>query len=296
MDYINKRADFTMSIINISDIYKAELSNKQFERIAAYIEGEIGIKMPSTKKIMVQARLKKRLRELNMASFDDYLKYVFSNEGMSSEIIHVFDVISTNKTDFYREPAHFTYLSETVLPQFAKENTNKTLKVWSAACSSGEEPYTIGICVSEFLEGKPQFDFDVHGTDISTQIIKMAVNGVYTENRVKPAVPDYLIRKYFMRSRDITKKTYRIVPELRKKMNFSRLNFMDETYSLPGKYDVIFCRNVLIYFDRATQEKVVEKITRYLKPGGYFFHGHSESLMGMDLPLKSIRPTIFQKT
>ena len=284
-----------MSMINISDIYRAELSNNQFERIAAYIENEIGIKMPPSKKIMVQARLKKRLRELNMVSFEDYLKYVFSKEGMSSEIIHVFDVISTNKTDFYREPTHFKFLTDVVLPQFAKQNTNKKFKVWSAACSSGEEPYTIGITVSEFLEGNQRFDFEVHGTDISTQILKLAVNGIYTESRVKPAIPDYLMRKYFMRSRDLTKKTYRVVPELRNKMKFSRLNFMDETYALPEKYDVAFCRNVLIYFDRPTQEKVVEKITRYLKPGGYFFHGHSESLMGMDLPLKCVKPTIFQK-
>lgn len=284
-----------MSTFNISEIYKAELSNYQFNRIAAFIEEEIGIKMPPSKKIMVQARLKKRLRDLNMVSFDDYLKYVFSKEGMTSEITHVFDVISTNKTDFFREPAHFNFLNDVVLPQFTKDNPVQKLKVWSAACSSGEEPYTIGICISEFLEGKYHFDFEIHGTDISTQILRMAKHGIYTESRVKPAVPEYLIRKYFMHNRDITKKTYRVVPELRAKIKFNRLNFMDENYSLSDKYDIVFCRNVLIYFDRATQEKVVQKIVRYLKPGGYFFHGHSESLMNMDLPLKSIRPTIFQK-
>ncbi|WP_026474885.1 CheR family methyltransferase [Alkaliflexus imshenetskii] len=284
-----------MSFEHLRDIYKAELSDAQFDRLGTLIMRETGIKMPPIKKVMVQARLKKRLRVLDMSSFDDYVNFVFSPEGQVSEVIHIFDAVSTNKTDFFREPVHFDFLKGQVLPEFLEKSNGGLLKVWSAACSSGEEPYTLGITINEFVRQHGGFDFMVHGTDISTLILKMANNGIFTHERVSPAVPDELLRRYFMRSKDDTKKTYRIVPELRQKMRFSRLNFMDDSYNLPEKYDVVFCRNVLIYFDRPTQEAVVSKICNYLKPGGYFFHGHSESLIGMNLPLKNVRPTVFRR-
>jgi chemotaxis protein methyltransferase CheR len=280
---------------DIRNIYKAELSDEQFDKLGAFINRETGIKMPPAKKVMVQARLKKRLKELGIPTFEAYLSYVFGKEGIQSEVVHVIDAISTNKTDFFREPVHFSFLKEQVLPEFTANNIGGTLKVWSAACSSGEEPYTLAVSISEFLGDSKDFDFRIHGTDISTLILKMAMNAVFTEERLRPAVPEYLVRKYFMRSTDALKRTYRAVPELRQKMSFSRVNFMDESYPLAEKFDVVFCRNVLIYFDREVQEAVVQKICRYLKPGGYFFHGHSESLIGMNLPLKNVRPTVFQK-
>jgi chemotaxis protein methyltransferase CheR len=279
----------------IRNIYKAELSDDQFDKLGAFINRETGIKMPPAKKVMVQARLKKRLKELGIPTFEAYLQYVFGKEGIESEVIHVFDAISTNKTDFFREPVHFSFLKEHVLPEFKAKKTGSTLKVWSAACSSGEEPYTLAMSISEFLGDSKDFDFRIHGTDISTLILKMALNAVFTEERLRPAVPEFLVRKYFMKSSDPVKRTYRAVPELRQKLSFSRLNFMDENYPIAEKFDVVFCRNVLIYFDREVQEAVVQKICRYLKSGGYFFHGHSESLIGMNLPLKNIRPTVFQK-
>ncbi len=284
-----------MSFEHLREIYKAELSDAQFARLGTLIMRETGIKMPPIKKVMVQARLKKRLRVLDMSSFDDYVNFVFSPEGQASEVIHIFDAVSTNKTDFFREPVHFDFLKGQVLPEFLEKSNGGLLKVWSAACSSGEEPYTLGITINEFMRQHGGFDFMVHGTDISTLILKMANNGIFTHERVSPAVPDELLRRYFMRSKDDTKKTYRVVPELRQKMRFSRLNFMDDSYNLPEKYDVVFCRNVLIYFDRPTQEAVVSKICNFLKPGGYFFHGHSESLIGMNLPLKNVRPTVFRR-
>ncbi len=280
---------------DIRNIYKAELTDEQFDKLGTFINRETGIKMPPAKKVMVQARLKKRLKELDIPTFEAYLCYVFGKEGIQSEVVHVFDAISTNKTDFFREPVHFSFLKEHVLPEYKSNNNGGTLKVWSAACSSGEEPYTLAMSISEFLGGSKDFDYRIHGTDISTLILKMAMNAVFTEERVRPAIPEYLVRKYFMRSTDAVKRTYRAVPELRQKMSFSRVNFMDESYPLSEKFDVVFCRNVLIYFDREVQEAVVQKICRYLKPGGYFFHGHSESLIGMNLPLRNVRPTVFQK-
>lgn len=280
---------------NIRNIYSAELSNEQFARLGSFIHRETGIKMPPEKKVMVQARLKKRLKELNIPTFEQYLSYVFGKESKHSEVVHVFDAISTNKTDFFREPVHFTFLKDHVLPEFKEQRKGSTFKVWSAACSSGEEPYTLAMCIHEFLGANGTFDYSIYGTDISTLILKMATNAVFTEERVKPAVPGYLVQKYFMKNRDAAKRTFRVVPELRKKVSFSRLNFMDESYPIVGKFDVVFCRNVLIYFDRKVQEVVLQKICRYLKPGGYLFHGHSESLIGMNLPLKNVHPTIFQR-
>ncbi len=284
-----------MSILNLSEIYRAELSDEDFDKMGTLIFKMAGIKMPPSKKIMVQARLKKRLRALNMNSFAEYVKYVFSKEGMDMELIHILDVISTNKTDFFREPIHFNFLSDQVLPQFMELHQSGSFKVWSAGCSSGEEVYTLAMVLSEFSLVQPSFDYSILGTDISTAILAMATNGVYTESRLKPAVPDYLIRRYFMKSKDAAQKTYRVVPEIRQKTRFNRVNFMDDSYPVGEKFDAIFCRNVLIYFDRENQEKVVQKLCNYLKPGGYFFHGHSESLIGMNLPLKNVKPTIFRK-
>lgn len=284
-----------MSILNLSEIYRAELSDEDFDKMGTLIFKMAGIKMPPSKKIMVQARLKKRLRALNMNSFAEYVRYVFSKEGMDMELIHILDVISTNKTDFFREPIHFNFLSGQVLTQYMEQHQSGSFKVWSAGCSSGEEVYTLAMVLSEFSLAQPSFDYTILGTDISTAILAMATNGVYTETRLKPAVPDYLIRKYFMKSKDAAQKTYRVIPEIRQKTRFNRVNFMDDSYPVSEKFDAIFCRNVLIYFDRDTQEKVVQKLCNYLKPGGYFFHGHSESLIGMDLPLKNVKPTIFRK-
>jgi chemotaxis protein methyltransferase CheR len=171
---------------------------------------------------------------------------------------------------------------------------NRTLKVWSAGCSSGEEPYTIAIVLAEFSEKNPGFDFSILGTDISTQILQKAIDAVYKEDRVN-VVPLEMKRKYLLRSKDRTNPTVKIAPQLRKKVRYGRLNFMDNQYDIPETFDVIFCRNVLIYFDRETQERVIDKLCGKLKSGGYFFLGHSESIMNMNLPLRQIKPTIFKR-
>ena len=278
----------------ISNIYKAQLSDKDFGTLASIIIKETGIKMPIAKKVMLQSRLKKRLTELNFTNFGDYTNYVVSKQGFSTELIHMIDAVSTNKTDFYREPVHFEVLNDLVLPRFARENHNQTFKAWSAGCSSGEEPYNIAMVVDDFIKKGYSFDCYVRASDISTSILRMGINAVYTEQRILP-VPKNMLHKYFMRSKDKTKRIYKVIPELRKKVQFSRINFMDETFKVPERFDVIFCRNVLIYFDRPTQEAVVSKLLRHLKPGGYFFIGHSESLIDMDLPIKGVRPTVFRK-
>jgi chemotaxis protein methyltransferase CheR len=279
----------------ISTIYKAQLSDKDFSTLADIITRETGIKMPAAKKVMLQARLKKRLTALNLTSFSDYTRHVVSKEGFAVELIHMIDAVSTNKTDFFREPIHFDVLTDLVLPQFVKENPDQPVRIWSAGCSSGEEPYNIAMVADNFLKKGYSNDFMVRASDISTAVLQMGINAIYSDKRIAP-VPKYFLHKYFMRSRDKSKNLYKVVPEIRKKVQFSRINFMDTSFKVPERFDVIFCRNVLIYFDRSTQRAVILKLLRHLKPGGYLFIGHSESLIDMNLPLKTIRPTVFRKT
>ncbi len=280
---------------NLNEIFKAQLSQNEFDKLSRFIYKESGIKMPPVKRIMLQSRLQKRLRELKMTNFKDYIEYVFSQEGLNNEIIHMLDVVSTNKTDFFREPVHFDFLTSTVLPEFIDQRTGyKTLKVWSAGCSSGEEPYTIAIVLADFAEKNPGFDFSIIGTDISTQILQKAIDAVYKEERVAN-IPLETKRKYLLRSKDRKNPTVKIGSLLRSKVRFGRLNFMDNTYDIADTFDVVFCRNVLIYFDRETQEKVIQKLCTKLRPDGYFFLGHSESIMNMQVPLKQIKPTIFRR-
>lgn len=279
----------------LNEIFKAQLTQEEFDKLSRFIYKESGIKMPPVKKVMLQSRLQKRLRELNFTNFKEYIDYVFSKEGLNNEIIHMLDVVSTNKTDFFREPVHFDFLSDTVLPEFIQQrNTSRTIKVWSAGCSSGEEPYTIAIVMADFAEKNPGFDFSIIGTDISTQILQKAVDAVYKEDRVS-IVPFETKKKYFLKSKDRSNPTVKVVSDLRRRVKYGRLNFMDPYYDIGETFDVIFCRNVLIYFDRETQEKVIQRLCDKLRPDGYFFLGHSESIMNMQVPLKQVKPTIFKR-
>ncbi|MCU4175875.1 CheR family methyltransferase [Carboxylicivirga sp. N1Y90] len=274
------------------ECFKAELSDADFLAFSEFIYSEFGIKMPPIKRIMLQGRLLKRIRELNMLSYKEYKEYFFSPEGQKKEIFNFLNVITTNKTDFFREPIHFDFLRDQILPQYIKNN--EALKVWSAGCSSGEEPYTISIVLNEFKAENPTFRFSILGSDISNRVLSNAAKGVYAENKVG-LMPMSLKKKYFLKSKDRANPSVRVKPELQSFLSLKYVNLMDGQYDVNETFDVIFCRNVLIYFDRATQEKVISKLCNYLKPGGYFFIGHSESLSGMNVPLKHIKPTIFIK-
>ena len=278
----------------LNKIFSAQMTNDDFNRLSDFVYKQSGIKLPPVKKVMLQSRLQKRLRELKITSFKDYADYVFSDKGQKNEIIHMLDVVSTNKTDFFREPVHFDFLNSTVLPEFMQKSTNYNLKVWSAGCSSGEEPYTIAIVLNEFKLKNQKFDYSILGTDLSTKILQDASVAIYKEERIAN-IPLELKKKYFLRSKDREKRTVRVVKELRAKAKYSRLNFMGDSYNLPDMFDVIFCRNVLIYFNRDTQEQVINKLCMKLKTGGYLFIGHSESIIGMDVPLNQIKPTIFKR-
>ncbi len=273
------------------------MADDEFAMYAKFIEGELGIKMPIAKKVMLEARLQKRLKILGMRTFSDYYDHVFGKNSDGSELICLIDAVTTNKTDFFREPSHFDYLSTVAVPTLLSGSTAgrlRDLAVWSAGCSTGEEPYTLAMVLSELKEKDPTLRFSILGTDISTRVLDAARTAIYEEERAAP-IPDALKKKYLLRSKDRQKGLIRIAPALRALVSFERLNLMDSHYGLEGKVDVIFCRNVIIYFDRTTQEKLVGRLSHCLRTGGYLFMGHSETLMGMDLPLKTTAPTVYRK-
>ncbi len=281
-------------IFNLNSAYKAKMSHTEFAKLSNYIYTELGIKMPEAKKIMLESRLQRRLKEMSINTFSEYIEFVFSAKGMNSEIFHMIDVVTTNKTDFFREPQHFDFLRNVVLPEFSQTHTGKPLSLWSAGCSSGEEPYTLSMVLSDAIQDKLLVDFNIFATDISIRILERAAMAIYPENRVAD-IPLNIKKKYLLKAKNPIDKTVRIIPQLRNKITFHRLNFMDDYYDFNTMFDVVFCRNVIIYFDKETQEQVINKLASKLKPGGYFFLGHSESITNMNVPLTNIKPTIFKK-
>ena len=275
---------------------QAELTDKQFLKIADFIQNNVGIKMPEQKKLMVQSRLQSRLKALGMESFDDYIAYAFSTGSHSDEeIALMIDVITTNLTSFFREKQHFDSMMTTILPEFAKNGFSK-IDIWSAACSSGQEPYTLSIVMSEYFRTHPGAfsDCSILATDISSRMLEKAENAVYTMDDVED-LPFDMKKRYFLKSKDEAAQQVRVKPEIRKKVRFERLNFMDSSYPIETDKHIIFCRNALIYFDKPTQEAVIRKLIEHLIPGGYLFLGHSETIFGMNLPLRNVGPTMFRK-
>ena len=272
---------------------------KDFTRLSDFIQSEYGIKMPEVKKTLLESRLQKRLRKLDIKSFKEYCDYLFSPEGMEEELPHFIDKITTNKTDFFRENEHFEYLTDQLLPSFIKNKKKEfdTLRIWSAGCSTGEEPYTIAMVVKDFLEnnGLGNIRLSILATDISAEVLRIAQRAVYHEIRAVP-IPFNIKKKYLLKSKSGEKKLVKIAPEIRELIQFGRLNFMDREYGIKNKLDIIFCRNVIIYFDKPTQEIILNRIISNLVPGGFFLQGHSETIQGINLPLKQVFPTVYVKS
>jgi len=275
-------------------VHDDQLAGRDFTRLTEFIYSETGIRLGPEKKTMLEGRLKKRLRDLHIDSYRQYCDYLFGHEGLREEKVFFIDVVTTNKTDFFREPKHFDYLAATALPRMIAMAENQPLLLWSAGCSSGEEPYTLAMVLSEYAEMHPGFRFRILATDISTRVLAKAQMAIYPADVAEP-VPPLLRRRYLMRSRERDGDRVRIVPELRRLVEFRRLNFMEADYGLTEKADAIFCRNVIIYFDRPTQEKILAKLTRQLKPGGYLFVGHSETLHDMNLPVEPLGPALYRR-
>jgi chemotaxis protein methyltransferase CheR len=269
------------------------LKISEFKKLSKKIYKLCGIQLPDIKLSMVEGRLRKRVKTLGLNSFGDYMNYLFSSPGMEQELIPLIDAVTTNKTDFFRESIHFDFLLNTVLSELETPAFG-TFSAWSAGCSTGEEAYTLAIVLNEYFENKKNINFTIYASDISTDVLKKAIDGIYSFETVE-VIPMDLKKKYFLKSKDPEKHVARIRPELRQQVIFSRINFMEPEYEIPENLDVVFCRNVLIYFDKETQAKVLYKICNKIKKGGFLFIGHSETIQGMDLPLKRAAATIYRR-
>lgn len=276
---------------------KQTLSARQFTHLASFIQENYGIKLPDAKKLMIEARLRRRLRSTGFENFTRYLDHVFSPDGQAGELIHMVDAITTNKTDFFREPSHYDYLCRQVLPKLLSRESfsgASPLRIWSAACSSGEEPYTLAMVLSEFAEQSGGFHYQIHASDISTKVLKKASCGVYREEQVA-GIPLRLRQKYLLRSKDRHLALVQVNDCLRRQVSFQRINLMDADFGLREKMHIIFCRNVLIYFGKDRQEQLIGRFHRQMLPGGFLFIGHSESLGGMGVPFAVTTPTVYRR-
>lgn len=273
------------------------LSRDSLGRFCQFITDELGIKMSPAKLPMLQSRLQRRLRELQIPTLEAYRTFLFDSPDSESERVHFIDAVTTNKTDFFREPQHFDYLTHTALTTLDRDPAGVRpwpFKLWCAGCSSGEEPYTLAMVLSEFAVQRRNFEFSILATDISTRMLEHAARGIYPAERIEP-VAGPLRTKYLMRGKDLQRPTVRIVPELRQRIAFHRLNFMAADYGVKDRFEVIFFRNVMIYFDKPTQEAVIDRLCRHLTPGGYLFVGHAESLAGLDIPLSFVGTAVYRK-
>ncbi len=273
------------------------LQKAELNRIIGFIDKEVGIQLSASKHTLVEGRLRRRLHQLGYNSYKTYLKFVLDTPEGRHERLHLVDALTTNKTDFFREPVHFKYLVDDALPELMKQNKSsgrRELHVWSAGCSSGEEAYTLAMVLNEALEKSVGIRFNILATDISKSSLDTAKTAVYPEHRIEP-VPLSIRKKYLLRSRNPAEALVQMGPNLRDRVRFASLNLMNRNFNLTEKMDVIFCRNVLIYFNTETREKLIQRFEKQLVPGGYLFVGHSESLNGLDTNMRPVSPMVYRK-
>ncbi|HEY1174268.1 MAG TPA: protein-glutamate O-methyltransferase CheR [Verrucomicrobiae bacterium] len=251
-----------------------------------------GIRLHEGKKPLIRARLGKRMRALGIEDLGTYCDHLRSREG-ENELTHTVDALTTNFTSFLREEQHFKTLVNEALPSVIKPG-QKAFKVWSAACSTGEEPYSIAIYLAEHFPLAQGWNWEVLATDISTKALDKAKAGVYASDRLNTLPPEWL-RRHFQRGEKQWAGYYRVKPALAARIKFMQLNLLGD-YPFSGPFETIFCRNVMIYFDRPTQHGLVNHLHSCLGPGGWLMVGHSESLTGLSTPLKCIRPSIYRRT
>lgn len=272
------------------------LSDQDFRSIAALVGDHTGIKLPPTKQLMVEGRLRKRAHALGYRDLREYCRHLFEGGGLDSEFSHLVDAVTTNKTDFFREPDHFTFLAERIVPDLLAAGCGqRRLKLWSAASSTGAEAYTIAMVMADLALRRSELRFSILGTDISRRVLDQARRAIYPEDMIAPVPADMRQRYLMIADGPSFERDARVVPELRNLCRFQHLNLMDRHYPIDRDVDVIFLRNVLIYFDKDVQEAVVSRLFGHLRPGGYLVLGHSESMIGTNLNLRLAAPAVFRK-
>lgn len=280
--------------VNMSTDVK-DLTQREYQLIARLVYEKSGINLGDHKLQLVRARLGKRLRAGGFKSFGEYYQYV-AGQSDGDELCTLLDAISTNTTHLFREIRHFRFLKETI-QNWTKERDWKAeysnLRIWSAACSSGEEPHSIAMVAHDAL-GQSGVQLKILATDISTRMLSRAQLGLYETHRVGTVPPEYRT-KYLGKVETEEGPFLQVVPELRRLIRFARFNLMSPTFPFRHGFNVIYCRNVMIYFDRPTQQTLVSKLASHLSRGGYLMIGHSESLNGIEHPLSYVEPTIYRK-
>jgi chemotaxis protein methyltransferase CheR len=279
----------------VHSLHDGALSAQAYRTIVDLVYEHSRINLGQDKQTLLSNRLGKRLKHLGIASYDEYCA-LLKSPGAQEEIEHLVDLISTNHTRFYREPDHFTYLTEKILPGLIPKlhAERAPLRVWSAASSSGEEPYTLAIVLSEYLRAHPTVNWKIEASDISRSIIAKAERAIYRMDAVEP-VPLELLKRYFQKGVGEFDGHCRVRPELRERIRYARVNLFQPDYPISPKQHVIFCRNVMIYFDIPSREAAVKRLSQHLVSGGHLIVGHSESLMGVRHGLVSIKQGIYQK-
>lgn len=273
---------------------KNDLTDSLFNKISRFVYEACGINLTPNKRELVQARLGKIIRERGFKGFRHYYEYMTTDET-GQAISEVLNAVSTNLTSFFRESQHFDFLADTALPEItqrAQQSKDYTLRGWSAGCSMGAEAYTIALTMKTCIPDLHRYNAKLLATDIDTNVLDIGRRGIYPARMIDP-VPKTMLHKYFQTLDG--KQTYQIDQDLRRLISFRFLNLM-HPFPFKGLFDFIFCRNVMIYFDRPTQQILVEKFTQFLKPRGYLFIGHSEGLSGIQHSLRYVRPTIYQKS
>ena len=262
------------------------LSDSEFQRIRSFLYREAGISLSPAKKALVSGRLTKRLRHHGLDNFGEYFKLVESGSSPAETRLAI-DLLTTNETYFFREPKHFQFLRQRILPALP---TGRSCRIWSAACSSGEEPYSIAMLLTEQLPGR---SWELLASDISKRILARARTGHYPDERGRNIPPDFFAR-HCLKGIGRQEGTFLVERELRARVQFAEIN-LNQTLPEVGTFDVIFLRNVMIYFDADTKRQVVNRLLTKLRPAGYLFIGHSESLHGLELDLKAVQPAVYQK-
>lgn len=273
-----------------------DLSDREFQLFRALIFEKSGINLNEGKKELVRTRLGSKLRRGGYGSFRDYYNYVVEDRT-GEELVSLLDAISTNLTSFFREINHFHYLKNIIIPEITERKKNdsvKELRAWSAGCSSGEEPYSIAFTLADILQNAKGWNVKLLATDISTKVLTRAARGLYTEDQVK-TVPKEMALRFLDKTDEDGERLYGVRPEIKGMIQFKRFNLMTPSFPFRRGFDFIFCRNVMIYFDKSTQQTLINKFFGALSEGGYLLIGHSESLTGVQHRFRYMQPTIYKK-
>ncbi len=265
------------------------ISDNDFALFSKLVYDKTGINLHFGKKQLLQSRVNKVLRKRGISSYRAYYEIV-KKDSSGEELIEFINLISTNVTHFFREIKHFEFLKHTWFPEF-NFNNSKSVKVWSAACSSGEEPYSLAITMKELLRNN--YDFQVYATDISTKVLKMAQRAIYPIGFLDK-INNELVKKYFFEGKNSANGYVKLKDEIKKQVVFEKLNLI-EPFKVPYKFDIVFCRNVMIYFDLNIKELIINKFYDCMNKGAYLMIGHSESLNGISHPFKYVMPAVYKK-